>query len=230
MDPYTARAWLRLDPTAPLTVDRIESAAAQAAWASHPSRAIDEASRREAERATAAIAVARATLLHELAAAPRRHLSGGAIAGIVIGSVATLALLVVAVFAGVAAVRPLVDTAASGGSAGPGEHGVDRYSALETLFTFPAALEVYTDGRLDDLCSEKFEKGCWETAVFPLDKCRIMSVTIGYTNDEDGVEPEFYETQRFQDAESGEEFDVVFGNDLYDYGWVNDVNCHDSAA
>ena len=120
MDPITARQVLRIFPDAPLTVELVERAYSEEYWARHPSRYQDPSQRREAEQWAGTLASARQVLLREAgtatatdaAAAPprKRSLSGGAIAGIIAGGVALLALITFGIIGGVNLVTQAVTT------------------------------------------------------------------------------------------------------------------------
>jgi hypothetical protein len=107
---------------------------------------------------------------------------------------------------------------------------VDRYAASEMAFTFPAALEIYSDGRLWEECGDEYAQGCWQMAVFPTQGCDRMQVVIGYQTDEYDYEPEVIETIDFGAVEADEPANVVFGNDDFPYGWVEDVICLDATG
>lgn len=107
---------------------------------------------------------------------------------------------------------------------------VERYQSGETMFTFPAALEFYADGRFQDECPVEFETGCWEAALFTEADCDIMTVMIGYSDSRTDPEPQDVESMRLSDVVAYEQTHVVYGNDEYDYGWIADVVCHDRAA
>jgi len=243
VDPITARQVLRIFPDAPLTVELVERAYSEEYWARHPSRYQDSTQRREAEQWAGTLATARQVLLQEAgtatatdaAAAPprKRGLSGGAIAGIVAGGVALLALVTFGVIGAVSLVTQVATTAQeaieeaseSNGSSGSDEDGVERYESSETYFAFPAALEFYTDGRYDDQCSTEHEQGCWEAALFTESDCATLQVQLGFSNDADALVPDVTDTIEIDDVVAGEATPVVYGNDDYAYGWINQVTC-----
>ena len=236
MESIAARAALSLDPAATLSPERIESAYRAAAWARHPSRYPDAESRRAAELWAATLQQARATLLAESAAsasasaagpAPRRGLSKGWIAGIVAGaSVVVIGLVVGLVFGVTALTERLTELAEPQLEGGFDSEAVDHYSAPETMFTFPAALEHYTDDRYMEQCSFEFEQ-CWVSGIIPERDCEIMTVTVGYASDNEQLTPDHIETLRFSDIVGGETVAAVSGNDDYSLSWVVDVVCHD---
>lgn len=247
VDPITARRVLRIFPDAPLTVELVERAYSEEYWARHPSRYQDPAQRREAEQWAGSLASAREVLLREVGTArsfadaasapqPRRGLSGGAIAGIVVGAVALLALIGFGIFGAVnlvtqaattaqEAVEEELDGAASGGSV---ESGVLRYESDETNFAFPAALEYYMDGRYDADCSLEHEQGCWQSALFTESDCHTLQVQVGFSNDADARLPDDVEAIEIDDVVAADATPVVFGNDDYAYGWITRVTCFDT--
>jgi hypothetical protein len=176
----------------------------------------------------------------------RRGLSRGAIIGIVAGGLALVAVLVVAGvvafqlagrFGEQLAAPPVVEESLPGdGDAGPDEPGgdasgeasdpdVERLEASETLFTFPAAIEFYSDGRYGDLCGLEHLEGCWESALFTEADCAALEIELGFANDIDAIRPEETRAVAEADVVAGEAVPVVFGNDAYDYGWVENVRC-----
>lgn len=241
MDPITARQVLRIFPDAPLTVELVERAYSEEYWARHPSRYQDSAERREAEQWAGTLATARQVLLHEAGtatttdaatAAPRkRGLSGGAIAGIVAGGVALLALVT---FGAIGAVNLVTQAATTAQEAieeeldqagGTVEDGVVRYEASETGFAFPSAIEWYLDGRYDDQCSLEHEQGCWEAALFTEEDCTRLQVQYGFSNDAEASVVDVNDAIEVDDVVAGEAVPVVFGNDEYAYGWITRVTC-----
>ncbi|MFB9310640.1 hypothetical protein ACFFRL_15710 [Agromyces hippuratus] len=93
------------------------------------------------------------------------------------------------------------------------------------MFSFPAALEHYTDDRYMEQCSTEFEQ-CWVTGIIPERDCKIMTVTIGYASDNEQLTPDHVQTLRFSDVVAGETVAAVSGNDDYSLAWVVDVTCH----
>jgi len=245
VDPITARQVLRIFPDAPLTVELVERAYSEEYWARHPSRYQDSTRRREAEQWAGTLATARQVLLQEAgtssaadaATAPprKRGLSGGAIAGIVAGGVALLALVTFGVIGAVNLVTQAATTAQEAieqeldeqapADANGSDDGVERYESGETYFAFPAALEFYLDGRYDAQCSTEHEKGCWEAALFTESDCETLQVQLGFSNDADAIAPDVTETIEFDDVVAGDATPVVYGNDDYAYGWINQVTC-----
>lgn len=245
MDPITARRVLRIFPDAPLTVELVERAYSEEYWARHPSRYQDPAQRRQAEQWAASLASARDVLLREAGTAtaipdaattpqPRRGLSGGAIAGIVAGGVALLALVTFGIIGAVNLATQAATTAqeaieeeiedATGGDSGA-VSDVERYESSETFFTFPAAMELYLDGRYDAECSLEYTQGCWQSALFTEADCDTLQVQLGFSNDADALLPDHLETVEIDDVVAEDATPVVWGNDDYGYGWINQVTC-----
>jgi hypothetical protein len=250
VDPNTARHVLRIAPDSPLTVELIERAHAGESWTRHPSRYTDDADRRSAEEWAQTLGAAREALLAEVRPAGTagtsdatarpsgRRLSRGAVAGIVAGAVAVVALLT---FAGIgaanlatqaieAANEPLDADTSGATSGGSGSEFVERYQSGETLFAFPAALEVYLDGRYDGECPSTYEQGCWQMALFTEADCDTLQVQLGFTNDADAVLPDHLETIETDAVLGNEATHVVFGQDDYGYGWINQVTCLDAVS
>ena len=166
------------------------------------------------------------------AAQPRPRLSTGAIVGIVAGAVAVVALIGFATWGGV---RLVTDAAGTVNEAIEAESSdapadVERFESSETFFTFPAALEIYADGRYNPQCPPGFASGCWQMALFTESDCTTLEVELGYSGDIDAALPEQTETVQLEAVEAGEETPLVFGNDDYEYGWVNQVTCLDSTG
>ena len=253
MDPITARRVLRIFPEAPLTVELVERAYADESSARHPSRYPEGAARRGAEEWAQTLSTARDVLLAEArsrptqaadaatgAPSPRRRLSAGAIAGIAAGGVALLALITFAAIgaanlatqAVTAATEAIESEAAEAESGGSGETelaDVERYQSGETMYDFPAALEIYNDGRYSAECPFEYAQGCWQMALFADADCDAMEIELGFTNDVDAILPDQVETLEKQDVLGNEATIVVFGNDDYAYGWINQVTCLDDA-
>ncbi len=252
VDPNTARQVLRISPDTPLTPALIESAYAEESWTRHPSRYPEGPGRAEAEAWATTLATARAALLHQVAsttppsvpgaaasvvpepvaAQPRRRLSTGAIVGIVVGGIAVVALIGFAIWGGV---RLVTDAAGTVNEAIEAESSdapadVERFESSETFFTFPAALEIYADGRYNPQCPPGFASGCWQMALFTEADCATLEVELGYSSDIDAALPDETETVHLEAVEAGEETPLVFGNDDYEYGWVNQVTCLDSSG
>lgn len=155
----------------------------------------------------------------------------GLVVGIVAASAGVLALIVGAGFGAVRLAEAVVDEASpvdAPPDATPG--GVVRYSADETLFTFPAALEEYSDGRYWSRCPVEFAAGCWESALITEDSCPSLEVDIEYTNDDEDWTTQDWETISIGEVAADAVTPVVFGNDAYDYGWVADVRCSDGSG
>lgn len=253
MDPITARRVLRIVPDSPLTVELVERAYAGEAWARHPSRYQDASARRAAEEWAQTLATARGLLLAEAQSlpasradataapsSPRRRLSGGAIAGIVAGGVALIALVTFAAISAAslvtdavtAATEALESEAADAASGGTGDTelaDVERYQSGETLFEFFAALEIYNDGRYSAECPSDYTQGCWQMALFTEADCDAMEIELAFTDDVDAILPDHVETISRQDVVGNEATVVVFGNDEFAYGWINQVTCLDAS-
>jgi len=164
--------------------------------------------------------------------APRRRT--GLVIGIVAASLGAIALIVALGFGALG----LVGLIAGGGSAAPTSTAtapsgdttgaVTRYESSETRYTFPAALEQYSDGRYGDLCPAAYTEGCWEWALFTVDDCSVLQVDFAYSNDPDPATPaEARETTTFTNVVADTAQPVVFGNDDYDIAWIDDVACLD---
>jgi hypothetical protein len=247
VDALTARQVLRISPDSPLTPELVERAFAGESAARHPSLYPDPAARAQAEAWVATLQQARAALHAELGAypaaapAPRRRLPGWAIASIVVGVVVLLALITVGTLGAVRLVGEAGESAsraleseitgeeADEGS-GAADPGVERMEADETFFAFPAALEFYADGRYLDECPAEFEQGCWQSALFTEADCESLQVELGYTDDADAVSPDTTETIEKRGVVAGQPTVVVFGNDDYGYGWINQVTCLDTTG
>ena len=253
VDPNTARQVLRISPDTPLTPALIESAYAEESWTRHPSRYPEGPGRAQAEEWATTLGTARAVLLHDVASAapaasvpgpaasvapapaaaqPRRRLSTGAIVGIVAGAVAVVALIGFAIWGGV---RLVTDAAGTVNEAIEAESSdapadVERFESSETFFTFPAALEIYADGRYNPQCPPGFASGCWQMALFTESDCSTLEVELGYSSDIDAALPDQTETIQLEGVKAGEETPLVFGNDEYEYGWVNQLTCLDSTG
>lgn len=253
MDPITARRVLRIFPDAPLTVELVERAYAGESWARHPSRYQDASEKLRAQEWAQTLATARDLMLAEArspqgsradaAANPvsRRRLSGGAIAGIVAGGVAVLALVTFAaigaanlatqaVTAATDAIESEASDAASDDSGETELASVERYQPGETLFTFSASLEIYNDGRYNAECPFTYVQGCWQMALFTDADCDALEIELGFTDDIDAILPDHVETIEEQHVLGNEATVVVFGNDDYAYGWINQVTCLDSGS
>jgi hypothetical protein len=188
--------------------------------------------------------------------ASRRRLSRGAVIGIVAGAVVVLGVLTAAgigaAFLATGAIEQArvaaeedveraaeeaepdeaeaEDSAESDDASGDAAAPAERIEAGETAFTFPAALEFYDDGRYTQLCGLEHLEGCWESAIFVEEDCATVEVELGFSNDADTWAPaEETRTVTESDVRVGEALPVVFGNDAYDYGWVQDVRCTTAA-
>ena len=234
MDPISARQVLRISPDAPLTVELVERAYSEECWARHPSRYQDATQRREAEQWAGTLATARQALLQAAGTATatdaasalsrKRTLSAGAIAGIVAGGVALLALIT---FGMIGAVN-LVTQAAATAQEVVEDSSMDRYQSGETNYAFFAALEIYYDGRYDAQCPTEFDGACWQNALFTEADCETMQVALGYSDDMNALAPDFTETIEIRDVIAYEATPVVYGNHDYGYSWIAQVTCLDS--
>ncbi|MFE5673080.1 hypothetical protein ACFQ58_15895 [Agromyces sp. NPDC056523] len=245
MDLQLARSVLRLDVARPLTAEVIEQAYAHETWERHPSRYPEGEARQAAEAWAGTLAEARTSLLDAVSAgpvdgpfapAPRRGLPAGAIVGIVAGGLALIAVLIVGgVFAvglvsGIAGPTgpvPSADQADEPGvpTAAPSDPDVERVESWETAFTFPAALEFYSDGRYGDLCGVEYVEGCWESALFTEADCAELEIELGFANNPKALSPERSSTVTETDVVAFDTVPVVFGDDEFEYGWIEDVRC-----
>lgn len=260
MDPITARRILRIFPETPLSTELIVQAHAGEVAARHPSLYPDGADRARAEEWVRTLDSARDVLLAQVPAAPgdvaavvnaprKRRLSTGAIVGIVaggIGLVVVIGLVILGAFSIVQGVGEITETleselaadpsaddgsdAASGGSDGTELADVERYTADETFFTFPAAMELYNDGRYGAECPVDYAEGCWQAAIVTESDCDALQLELGFANDPDAFTPEHVETLDLSGIAAGVTTPVVFGQDEYDIGWINDVRCLDAAG
>lgn len=167
-----------------------------------------------------------------LAAAPAprtRRLGAPAVVGIVAGAVAVVAVLVAAVtFAAIGAAR-LGGTMAEAQRASD-DALVERYQSGETAYAFPAALEYYADGRYDALCAQTSAEWCWQAALFTESDCESLRVLIGYSDSADSWSGETTESIDVEHVVAYEAIPVVFGDDAFEYGWVQQVTCLDSST
>ncbi|MGH3703612.1 MAG: hypothetical protein ACRDT9_03180, partial [Agromyces sp.] len=154
-------------------------------------------------------------------------LSKGWIVGIVAGaSVLVIGLVVGLVFGVTALTERLTELAEPQYEGGFDSETVEHYSAPETMFSFPAALEFYTDDRYREQCSAEMEQ-CWVAGIIPEGDCKIMTVSIGYATEESQQTPDYVQTLRFYDIVAGETIPAVTSNDDYPLAWVMAVTCHD---
>ncbi|MFB6611903.1 hypothetical protein ACFCVO_16360 [Agromyces sp. NPDC056379] len=235
MESIAARAALNLDPAITLTPESIDAAYRTAAWARHPSRYPDAESRHAAELWATTLQQARATLLAESSVsepadpgspAPRRGLSKGWIAGIVAGASVVVIGLIVGLVFGVTALTERFTELAKQQPEGEWEPA-EFIPSNELMFTFPASIEWYSDGRHLDQCPTDAINGCWDVAVIPEDDCDAMLVELGFTGTPaDPVST--YEEREFNDARAGEPSIVVFWNNAAESAWISDVRCLDA--
>lgn len=184
---------------------------------------------------------ARATLLAESVAshpnvprspATRRGPSRGWIAGIVAGASVVVIGLVVGLVFGVTALTARVTDLAGRMTdlaelEAEGESTATEFiPSSELMFTFPAAIEWYGDGRHLDQCPTDAANGCWDVAVIPDADCDTMLVEIIFSGT--AADPvSTFEEREFDDVRAGEPSVVVFWNDDAETGWINDVRCLD---
>lgn len=235
MDQNSARQVLRIFPDAPLTVELVERAYAGESWARHPSRYEDESQRVRATEWAQTLAGAREVLLQEARTTPqqpaprRRGLPPWAIVGIVVASVAVVGVIVAASLGAVRVATDVVTAAREAiESAPPGDdefQELERHEASETRYSFSAALETYNDNRLGDQCPSEYLEGCWQGALFPEESCDTLVIELGFSDSLTVPTPTDVASVEKHHTRAGEAVDVVFGNDDYDYGWINDVTC-----
>ncbi|WP_353827215.1 hypothetical protein [Agromyces sp. SYSU T0242] len=235
MDPNAARATLQIPVDQPLTVEVIDAAYQRELWQRHPSRYPDAEGRRAAEAWRETLGRARGALVAELAAPPthadegaspgrpRRRLGAAAVAGIVAGGVLVLALVVAGGIGLYSAVRGVTETAIAEAEAA----AVERYQAGETLYAFPAALEIYADDRYFDDCAIGYMQGCWQMALFTESDCSALEVTLSFYGDGDSWTPAETRTMLISEVVANRATPVVFGNDDYSWGDVSEVVCLD---
>lgn len=241
MDPNTARGALRLDPAEPLTLQSVDAAYQRELWERHPSRYPDAEGRAAAEAWVVTLGRAHAALVAEVqrpvpasaassgTATARRGLSRTAVVGIVAGGVVAVALFVAAGVGVYSLVRDATGVAIEQAEA-YAEESVEHYYSGETLYTFPAALEIYSDGRYWAECPAEHEQGCWEMALITETDCAELEVTLGFSTDETTWEPDATELVRIDEVTGYAATPVVFGNDDYPYGWITEVVCLDEPA
>ncbi|GAA1791960.1 hypothetical protein [Agromyces lapidis] len=157
---------------------------------------------------------------------PRRGLATGWIVGIAAGCVLLLALVVGIGFGAVALGQRL---AADSNQFEAAEELPDyvRYEARESGFTFPAALELFNDGRYDAECPTTFELGCWQMALIPEADCSRATVSLEFS---DGSGKTVHSEERELTLAAQSRKLLVFGGDEYDGAWVHDVVCLDAEA
>ncbi|WP_400999569.1 hypothetical protein [Agromyces sp. GXQ0307] len=260
MDPNAARTILQIPIDQPLSLDLIDAAYQRELWLRHPSRYPDAEGRRAAEAWQDSLGRARAVLAAEVAApsspsphptapiastsSPRR-LPAAAVAGIVAGGVLLIGALVAGGIGLFTFVQDVAETAIaeSEGSAGPGAGGsgdqepvvpgtddIGRYESFETGYEFPAALEMYGDGRYDDRCATGFVEGCWQAALFTEADCDALEITLAFNDDAESWVADETETRTIADVRADVAVPVVFGNDDREFGWVDQVRCTDGAS
>lgn len=153
----------------------------------------------------------------------------GLVAGIVAASAGVVALVVGAAFGATRVAEQFVDEVSVLAEQPEWTGETLRYSSDETLYSFPAAMEEYTDGRYWDECPEEFAAACWQLAVIPEASCGALEVDVDFTDEEWAWVGDEREVLAFTDVEAGEVTPVVFGHHDYDWAWIADVRCLDGA-
>jgi hypothetical protein len=154
----------------------------------------------------------------------------GLVAGIVAASAGVVALIAGAVFGATKVAEQFVDEVSVLAEQPEWTGETIRYSSDETLFTFPAAMEEYFDGRYWDECPDEFAGFCWQWAVIPEESCTSLEVDLEFTEDESAWTGDEREVVAFTDVEAGEVTPLVFGHHDYDWAWIADVRCLDEPA
>lgn len=161
---------------------------------------------------------------------PRGRRSRGVIIGLAAGG-AALALATAGAVWGISAAAPRVIESIQSGvdrlDSAASAAGVERYFSGETLYTFPAALEIYSDDRYGDRCDEEFAQGCWQMALFTEQNCTSMEVVLAFSNHETSPKPQSTTPTFESNVEGNTATVIVFGDDDYDYAWISEVICHD---
>lgn len=154
----------------------------------------------------------------------------GLVAGIVAASAGVVALIVGAAFGATRLAEQFADEVSVLAEQPEWTGETLRYSSDETLYSFPAAMEEYYDGRYWDECPEEFAGECWQLAVIPEASCAALEVDLEFTDDESSWTGDEREVVPFTDVEAGEVTPVVFGHHDYDWAWIADVRCLDAPA
>ncbi|GAA2028497.1 hypothetical protein GCM10009819_10160 [Agromyces tropicus] len=236
MDPNAAREILQIPADQPLTMEGIDAAYQHEFWLRHPSRYPAGDGRRAAEAWRDTLGAARSALVAELhsptlaSSRPRRSLPVGAIVGIVAGAFvvvgAVVAGLMILLALGRSAEAVMAEVGHGNGDAATSDSDdVERYEARDTGFEFPAALELYADGRYNGDCSTAYLEGCWQSALFTEADCTELEVTLGFSDRATALRPDATDTVVLRDVVHGRAVPVVFGNDDFDYGWIDQVAC-----
>jgi hypothetical protein len=152
------------------------------------------------------------------------------VAGIVAASAGGVALIVGAIFGATKVAEQFVDEVSVLAEQPAGTGETLRYSSDETRFTFPAAMEEYSDGRYWDECPAEFGGACWQLAVIPEASCASLEVQLEFTDDGSAWTGEERDVLAFTDVGAGEVTPVVFGHHDYDWAWIADVRCLDAPA
>lgn len=142
------------------------------------------------------------------------------VVGIVAASAAVIALVGGTVFGATKLAERIVEQAAIADEFDE----VVSYSASETYFSFPAAMEQYYDGRYSARCPAEYAS-CWEMAVIPEAACTSLEVYIGYTHEESARTSDDQESLAFTDVAAGAVIPLVFGSHEYEWAWITDVRC-----
>ncbi|MBM7505358.1 hypothetical protein ACFPER_17870 [Agromyces aurantiacus] len=160
------------------------------------------------------------------ARAPRRR--AGLITGIVAAGAGVLALIGGAAFGATKLAEQVIGDASQVADEPWFTGETVHYSADETLFTFPAALEEYYDGRYTARCPADLDYGCWEWGVIAEAACASLEVDVEYAAEETAWTGDDRETLSFSDVAAGGVTPLVFGHNEYEWAWVADVRCLDA--
>jgi len=158
----------------------------------------------------------------------RRRRRTALVVGIVAASAAVIALVGGAVFGAAKLAERFVEQAAIAGETGPYAEDAVSYSAAQTHFSFPAAVEQYSDGRYADRCPAGFGVGCWQMAVITEASCASLEVEVAYTHEETAWTGDEQETLAFTEVAAGAVIPLVFASDEYEWAWIEDVRCLDA--
>ena len=124
--------------------------------------------------------------------------------------VAVVVLLAFAVVGGVRLVTEAADSVneaieaeeadAEAGGDPTAPPAVERFQSGETLYAFPAALEIYADGQFNPECPPGYAFGCWQMALFTEADCDALQVELGFSNNIDVLLPDLRETIDVEDV------------------------------
>jgi hypothetical protein len=151
----------------------------------------------------------------------------GLVVGIVAASAGVIALIGGAAFGATKLAERLVDSASALSEQPAWTGETVRYSADETRFTFPAAMEEYYDGRYTGRCPTEYRYGCWQMAVITEAACASLEVDIEFTNDESAWVGDEQEILAMTSVTAGAATPVVFGSNEFDWAWIANVRCLD---